>query len=77
VTCPLSSARGSQGTGPRVLAQALRAWTFQSGTNNKNRMVLGEVKELGLVFWHRWWETMFHLGAHLYRIQTTLGSSRV
>jgi hypothetical protein len=57
VTCPLSVARGSQGTGPCVLVRVLGNRTFQSWTNVKNRMLLGAVKELGLVFWHRYWET--------------------
>jgi hypothetical protein len=34
---------------------------FQSWTDGKNRMLLGVVKELGLVFWHRCWEKTFPL----------------
>jgi hypothetical protein len=43
----------SQGTGACVLVQVLGNRTFQSYTNGKNKMLLGVVKELGLVLWHR------------------------
>jgi hypothetical protein len=39
VACPLSVARGSQGTESCVLAQMLGNETLQSGTNDKNRML--------------------------------------
>jgi hypothetical protein len=57
VACPLSIATDCQGTGSCVLVHMLGKRMFQSRTNGKNRTLLGVVKELGLVFWHRCRET--------------------
>jgi hypothetical protein len=54
--CLLSIAGGSQGSRSCVLVKVMRNRTFQSQTNSKNRTLLGVIKELGLVFWHRCWD---------------------
>jgi hypothetical protein len=72
VACPLSLARGGQGSGPRVLLQA-RKQDVSVTDPWQERTLLGVVKELGLVFClaQVLGSKIFPWRTHLYCNQTT------